>query len=60
VCHEIEKTINQTVQNTLNALGRDSEAVLRLARDQVDIDNEACAYNRRATMKGKNLMLHKL
>ncbi|KAF4523226.1 hypothetical protein B566_EDAN011764 [Ephemera danica] len=52
VCREIERTINKTVQNALNSLGRDCESVLRLAKDRISIDNDACRYNRKATTKG--------
>ncbi|XP_069944512.1 uncharacterized protein [Cherax quadricarinatus] len=52
VCKDIEKTINQTIQTTLNQLERDCEQISTLVDEAVEADNRARAYNFRAKMKG--------
>jgi len=52
VCKDIEKTINQTIQNTLNALEKDCERIATLIDQQIQDDNSAKAYNLRASGKG--------
>ncbi|CAB3369993.1 Hypothetical predicted protein [Cloeon dipterum] len=51
-CREIEKTINQTIQNALNTLGKDCEKVMKLAREELAVDEESCKCNRKATTRG--------
>lgn len=48
VCKDIEKTINQTIQNTLNQLERDCEQISTLVDDAIFADNAARSYNFRA------------
>ncbi|KAG7157817.1 EH domain-containing protein 1-like 1 [Homarus americanus] len=57
VCKDIEKTINQTIQNTLNQLERDCEQISHLVDEAVEADNRARSYNFRAKMKGMGLSL---
>jgi len=45
VCKTIEKTINQTIQNTLNTLEKDCFAVTSKISDIVEADNKAWEYN---------------
>uniref|UniRef100_A0A8C4TGP6 Si:ch211-11k18.4 n=1 Tax=Erpetoichthys calabaricus TaxID=27687 RepID=A0A8C4TGP6_ERPCA len=52
VCRTIEKTINQTVQNTLNTVEKDCELIAATVESQLNQDREACAFNRRAHLKG--------
>ncbi|XP_002733769.1 uncharacterized protein LOC100378905 [Saccoglossus kowalevskii] len=52
VCKEIEKTINQTIQNTLNALERDCEKIADLIDTKLAVDRAASSYNLRARGKG--------
>uniref|UniRef100_W5LW45 Si:ch211-11k18.4 n=1 Tax=Lepisosteus oculatus TaxID=7918 RepID=W5LW45_LEPOC len=52
VCRTIEKTINQTVQNTLNALERDCEVIASAVRGRLQTDREDALYNRRARCQG--------
>ena len=52
MCKDIEKTINQTIQNTLNALEKDCERIASLIDKQIEDDNLAKAYNLRASGKG--------
>lgn len=52
VCKEIEKTINQTIQNTLNTLEKDCERIADLVDEKLRVDVEACSYNIRARLKG--------
>ncbi|XP_069194344.1 uncharacterized protein [Procambarus clarkii] len=52
VCKDIEKTINQTIQNTLNQLERDCEKISSLVDNAIEADNRARAYNFHAKMKG--------
>ena len=38
VAKDIEKTINQTVQNTLNSLERDCETIASLVQQRLQLD----------------------
>lgn len=38
VCNDIEKTINQTVQNTLNTLEKDCENIATLIQEKLEQD----------------------
>lgn len=57
VCKDIEKTINQTIQNTLNTLEKDCERIAQLVDQTIEEDNIARAYNIRASGKGNVLAL---
>ncbi|XP_076364102.1 uncharacterized protein LOC143253710 isoform X2 [Tachypleus tridentatus] len=57
MCKEIEKTINRTIQNTLNSLERDCEQIAQFIEDQIAKDNQAKNYNIQATGKGVLLTL---
>lgn len=48
VCKDIEKTINQTIQNTLNQLERDCEQISSLVDNTIKADNKARSHNFRA------------
>ncbi|XP_048848334.1 uncharacterized protein si:ch211-11k18.4 [Brienomyrus brachyistius] len=48
VCRTIEKTINQTVQNTLNSLEKDCEAVSQAITATLVTDRQSNMNNRRA------------
>jgi len=52
VCKDIEKTINQTIQNTLNCLEKDCDKIGTLVDEAIAEDNSARAGNIRAYMKG--------
>ncbi|XP_039620782.1 uncharacterized protein si:ch211-11k18.4 [Polypterus senegalus] len=52
VCRTIEKTINQTVQNTLNTVEKDCELIAATVECRLNQDREACTFNRRAHFKG--------
>ena len=56
VCRDIEKTINQTIQTTLNQLERDCDEIGALVDSSIDKDNAARAYNLRAGGKGALLL----
>lgn len=58
VCKDIEKTINQTIQNTLNALEKDCERIASLIDKQIEDDNFAKAYNLRASGKGTQIVIY--
>ncbi|XP_072164536.1 uncharacterized protein [Diadema setosum] len=58
VCKQIEKTINSTVQNTLNTLETDCEKIARLIDDKLEEDRQANSYNLRA--KGKSIFFYAL
>ncbi|KAK8398570.1 hypothetical protein O3P69_004019 [Scylla paramamosain] len=45
VCKDIEKTINQTIQNTLNQLERDCEQISSLVDQAIKIDDDARQHN---------------
>lgn len=51
VCKDIEKTINQTIQNTLNQLERDCEQISSLVDKAIKIDDDARRHNFRAKVK---------
>uniref|UniRef100_UPI00398EEEF6 EH domain-containing protein 4 n=1 Tax=Pristiophorus japonicus TaxID=55135 RepID=UPI00398EEEF6 len=52
VCRTIEKTISQTVQNTLNQLERDCELIAISVDNRLEQDNMAAVHNRKAQSKG--------
>lgn len=52
VCRSIEKTINQTVQNTLNSLEKDCELISEAITDTLSNDRQCSIENRRARCKG--------
>jgi len=52
VCKDIEKTINQTVQNTLNTLERDCVKIAELIDAKLNLDSTDRSYNMRASVKG--------
>ncbi|XP_036408435.1 uncharacterized protein si:ch211-11k18.4 [Megalops cyprinoides] len=52
VCRTIEKTINQTVQNTLNSLEKDCELISEAVADKLNADRQSSIDNRRARFKG--------
>ncbi|XP_042864549.1 uncharacterized protein LOC122248540 [Penaeus japonicus] len=55
VCRDVEKTINQTIQNTLNQLEKDCDQISTLVDEAIEADNISRAYNFRAKMKGMGL-----
>ncbi|KAM4535412.1 uncharacterized protein V3H82_025182 [Fundulus diaphanus] len=57
VCRTIEKTINQTVQNTLNSLEKDCELVSEAITDKLLNDRQSSLENRRARCKSCFLTL---
>jgi hypothetical protein len=54
VCQDIERTINRTVQNTLNTLEQDCETIMLLIEKQLEQDNVDCSYNFKTYSKGMN------
>ncbi|MCI4384892.1 hypothetical protein PGIGA_G00044070 [Pangasianodon gigas] len=57
VCRTIEKTINQTVQNTLNTLEKDCELICKAITDTLNNDRQCSMENRRARCKSCVLSL---
>ncbi|XP_075993090.1 uncharacterized protein LOC142987981 [Genypterus blacodes] len=57
VCRTIEKTINQTVQNTLNSLEKDCELISEAVTETLQIDRQTASENRRARCKSCFLTL---
>merc|ERR1719458_1485218 len=51
VCRDVEKTINQTIQNTLNQLEKDCIEIGALVDSTIDNDNAARSYNLRASSR---------
>lgn len=51
VCKDIEKTINQTIQNTLNQLERDCEQISSLVDQAIKVDDDARRHNFRAKVR---------
>ncbi|XP_052408158.1 uncharacterized protein LOC127953219 [Carassius gibelio] len=52
VCRTIEKTINQTVQNTLNSLEKDCNIITEAIAETLDNDRQCSIENRRSRFKG--------
>ena len=52
VCKDIEKTITQTIQNTLNSLEKDCDTIGDLVDQAIARDNQARADNMKAYLKG--------
>ena len=52
VCKDIEKTINQTIQNTLNHLERDCDEIGQQVDLAIATDNQARSHNLRGRGKG--------
>ena len=52
VCKDIEKTITQTIQNTLNSLEKDCDTIGDLVDQATTRDNQARADNMKAFLKG--------
>nr|XP_039267066.1 uncharacterized protein LOC120342343 [Styela clava] len=48
VCKEVERTINATIQNTLNQLEKDCNDIADAIDEKLRIDDEACSFNRKA------------
>merc|ERR1719411_392896 len=57
VCKDIEKTINQTIQNTLNSLEKDCDRIGVLVDEAIAKDNKTRSSNLRAWLKGGCLYL---
>jgi len=57
VCKDVEKTINQTIQNTLNSLEKDCDAIETLVDEAINKDNATRSANIRAWLKGGFLYL---
>jgi len=57
VCKDIEKTINQTIQNTLNSLEKDCDKIGTLVDEAIARDNAAKSGNIKAYLKGGLLYL---
>merc|ERR1712113_1029746 len=55
VCKDIEKTINQTIQNTLNSLEKDCDTIGDLVDQAITKDNKARSHNMFAWAKGLSL-----
>ncbi|RUS72357.1 hypothetical protein EGW08_019873 [Elysia chlorotica] len=52
VCKEVERTINQTIQNTLNSLERDCDQISQLVEDKLKEDSLQGSRNLRARFRG--------
>ncbi|KAK3595741.1 hypothetical protein CHS0354_025369 [Potamilus streckersoni] len=52
VCKDIEKTINQTIQNTLNTLERDCDQIAQKIQDLLKTDSETYTKNLKARFRG--------
>merc|ERR1712204_53156 len=52
VCKDIEKTITQTIQNTLNSLEKDCDTIGDMVDQAIAKDNQSRAANIKAYLKG--------
>lgn len=52
VCKDIEKTINQTIQNTLNSLEKDCDHIAVIVEDKLQKDSIVASNNLRAKFRG--------
>ena len=50
VCKDIEKTINQTIQNTLNSLEKDCDQIANIVEDKLQKDRYVNIEIRRVTI----------
>lgn len=57
VCKEIEKTIKQTIQNTLNSLEKDSDRIVNVINHKLKKDNETRSQNMSRQLKSSFFML---
>jgi len=57
VCKDVEKTITQTIQNTLNSLERDCDSIEQLVDEAIEKDNRTRAANLSAWLRGGLLYL---
>ena len=57
MCKDVEKTINQTIQNTLNSLEKDCDQIEFLVDEAITRDNMTRSANMRAWLKGGCLYL---
>jgi len=57
VCKDIEKTITQTIQTTLNSLEKDCDTIRDMVDQAIEKDNRAKAANMKAYLKGGFLYL---
>jgi len=56
VCKQVEKTIKQTIQNTLNSLEKDTELIIQTIDDKLKKDSETRAKNMNRTLKSTFFM----
>lgn len=52
VCKEIEKTINQTIQNTLNSLERDCDHIAHAVEEKLASDSATSTQNLKSRVRG--------
>ncbi|XP_041348621.1 EH domain-containing protein 1-like [Gigantopelta aegis] len=52
VCKAVEKTINQTIQNTLNTLEKDCDQIANIIELKLKEDNEKSSKNMKARIRG--------
>ncbi|XP_074643160.1 uncharacterized protein LOC141900255 [Tubulanus polymorphus] len=52
VCKDVEKTINQTIQNTLNTLEKDCESIAELVDQRLIKNSEDDSFNLQARCRG--------
>lgn len=57
VCQDIEKTINQTIQNTLNSLERDCDQIAELVETKLKENAETSSENLSARFRGASFGL---
>ena len=53
VCRDVERTINQTIQNTLNTLEKDCDTIASLVEKQLEKDDLDRSYNFKTSGRGK-------
>ncbi|XP_052075534.1 uncharacterized protein LOC127712993 [Mytilus californianus] len=52
VCKDIEKTINQTIQTTLNSLEKDCDQIAEMVKDKIAKDSVTASVNLKAQFRG--------
>ena len=60
VVEQVDKAINYSIQNTLNALEKDCDQVLELIHCKIEEDNQKRSRNLKASIKGVSLGLFSL
>ncbi|RNA23184.1 EH domain-containing 3 [Brachionus plicatilis] len=57
VCKQVERTIKQTIQNTLNSLEKDSDLIINRINEKIKLDNKTRSDNLSRSLKSSFFVL---